>query len=198
MKEILRSLRIKNNYSQSAVADFLDISRQMYNKYENGSSEPSVKNIKKLCELYKVSADIFFQAATTENQSAGLYSTNYHKNDGMYVSSPSENYGTSVSSYETNKSLLQECLNLISLLKLNEQISLMSKLASVIEKQTCTQPQVVTTAEPILKQKKLKKIPDEKYNSLFSNDEAKKVRELSLLRIREILKNDELDWVFQK
>ncbi|MCR4899486.1 MAG: helix-turn-helix transcriptional regulator, partial [Treponema sp.] len=40
MKDILRSLRIENNYSQSAVASYLDISRQMYNKYEMGNAEP--------------------------------------------------------------------------------------------------------------------------------------------------------------
>ena len=49
MKELLRSLRNKNNYSQSAVAEYLEISRQMYNKYENGTAEPSLKNIKKIC-----------------------------------------------------------------------------------------------------------------------------------------------------
>ena len=42
MKELLRSLRNKNNYSQSAVAEYLEISRQMYNKYENGTAEPSL------------------------------------------------------------------------------------------------------------------------------------------------------------
>lgn len=61
MQEILRSLRTENNYSQSAVAAYLDISRQMYNKYESGTAEPSLKNIKKLCALYKVSADVFFE-----------------------------------------------------------------------------------------------------------------------------------------
>lgn len=41
MQEILRSLRTENNYSQRAVANYLNISRQMYNKYENGLAEPS-------------------------------------------------------------------------------------------------------------------------------------------------------------
>ena len=44
MKEILRSLRNKNNYSQSAVAEYLEISRQMYNKYESGTAERRTSN----------------------------------------------------------------------------------------------------------------------------------------------------------
>ena len=60
MKELLRSLRNQNNYSQSAVAEYLEISRQMYNKYESGMAEPSLKNIKKLLHW----KTIFYRAKT--------------------------------------------------------------------------------------------------------------------------------------
>ena len=72
MQEILRSLRTENNYSQSAVADYLNISRQMYNKYENGLTEPSLKNIKKLCELYNVSADANVTVVSNNRQHINL------------------------------------------------------------------------------------------------------------------------------
>ena len=55
MHEALKKLRILNNYSQSYLAEYLKVSRQMYIKYENGVVEPPVKIVKELCRLYKVS-----------------------------------------------------------------------------------------------------------------------------------------------
>ncbi len=55
MHETLRKLREHNNYSQSGIAQLLNISRQMYVKYENGEVDPPVRIIKQLCSLYKVS-----------------------------------------------------------------------------------------------------------------------------------------------
>ena len=133
MKDILRSLRNENNYSQSAVASYLNISRQMYNKYENGLAEPSLKNIKKLCELYKVSADIFFKNLKVDEDNP--YSYESHSSEELYVAEPEISYGVNNNQGNT-KNLLTELINLIPLLQLNEQISLMSRLASIIEKQT--------------------------------------------------------------
>ena len=169
MKEILRTLRNENNYSQSAVASYLEISRQMYNKYENGTAEPSLKNIKKLCELYKVSADVFFQ-----NESVS----------GFYVASPAAHYGPS-SQHANQNNLLAELIKLLPLLQLSEQISLMSKLARIIENQTSIRN------NPAIKTKKIKKIPDTNYNNYLNSSEAKKIRNTSLASIREMLKNDE-------
>ena len=52
MKETLKALREKNNYSQATVAKYLGISRQMYIKYESGEAEPPVKVIVALIKLY--------------------------------------------------------------------------------------------------------------------------------------------------
>ena len=60
MQEILRSLRTENNYSQSAVANYLNISRQMYNKYENGLAEPSAL-IERHSKLSKVLFDEIYE-----------------------------------------------------------------------------------------------------------------------------------------
>ena len=181
MKELLRSLRNKNNYSQSAVAAYLEISRQMYNKYESGTAEPSLKNIKKLCELYKVSADLFLGNIKKEDNVSYSYSS---ESSYMNVASPSVPYGSS-SEKSNSKNLLAELIRLIPLLQLNEQISLMSRLATIIEKQTC----VLET--PTLKTKKIKKIPDAAYNQYLESEELRRIRESSLAAIREILKNDE-------
>ena len=50
MNEMLKKLRSLHNYSQSYVAEYLNVSRQMYIKYESGEVEPSVKVVKELCE----------------------------------------------------------------------------------------------------------------------------------------------------
>jgi len=189
MKEILRSLRNQNNYSQNAVADYLEISRQMYNKYENGSAEPSVKNIKKLCELYKVSADVFFNEKEVQNKEQFLYPDISKSDCYLSVASPSVSYGSSSSLVQNKTNLLDKLINLLPDLKLTEQISLMSKLAALIENQTCSLES--KTAQPVIKQKKIKKIPDAEYNSYFKSEEAKKISEAGLATVREILKNDE-------
>ena len=182
MKDILRSLRNENNYSQSAVASYLNISRQMYNKYENGFAEPSLKNIKKLCELYKVSADIFFKNLKVDEDNP--YSYESHSSEELYVAEPDIPYDV-FNNQNNTKNLLIELINLVPLLQLSEQITLMSRLASIIEKQTCN-----AIKKPI-RQKKLKKIPDAEYNKYLDSDEAKQIRRSSLAAIREILKNDE-------
>ena len=133
MKDILRSLRIENNYSQSAVASYLEISRQMYNKYEIGNAEPSLKIIKKLCELYKVSADVFLNSdklSKNENNSYEQYNYNYSD---MYVSSPKAIYGTSFADKNNNDNLLAELINLLPLLQLNEQILLLQSTVSIFQ-----------------------------------------------------------------
>ena len=150
MKDLLRSLRSKNNYSQSAVAEYLEISRQMYNKYESGTAEPSLKNIKKLCELYKVSADLFLGTARKEDEKLGF------------------SYNSESSEKSNSKNLLAELIRLIPLLQLNEQISLMSRLATIIEKQTCV------LESPAIKTKKMKKIPGAAYNQYLESEELRR------------------------
>ena len=182
MKELLRSLRNQNNYSQSAVAEYLEISRQMYNRYESGTAEPSLKNIKKLCELYKVSADVFLgNIQKTDNK---VSYSNHSRSSYMNIASPSVPYGKSPET-SNSKNLLAELIKLIPLLKLNEQISLMSRLATIIEKQTC-RPE-----PPAIKTKKMKKIPDSDYNQYINSDDLQMLRQSSLATIREILKNEE-------
>ena len=68
---------------------------------------------------------------------------------------------------------------------MNEQISLMSRLANIIEKQTCVPD------SPVIKTKKMKKIPDTAYNQYVNSEDLRMLRESSLATIREILKNDE-------
>lgn len=58
MNETLKYLRELNHFTQTDVADFLGISRQMYIKYENGEVEPPVSVVKKLSDKYGTSYDV--------------------------------------------------------------------------------------------------------------------------------------------
>ena len=94
-------------------------------------------------------------------------------------------YGTSEKESKKAENLFSELLGLIPLLQLNEQISLMSRLAVIIEKQTCAQN---TTS---IKTKKIKKIPDAEYKNLLNSNESQMFRASSPSTVREILKNYE-------
>lgn len=52
----LKELRLLKGLSQQQVADFLDIDRSSYNKYEAGISKPTRK-LQELSELFNVSID---------------------------------------------------------------------------------------------------------------------------------------------
>ena len=53
----LKMLRVQKNMTQKDVATHLGISQQMYSKYETSDVPIESKTLKKLCELYGVSAD---------------------------------------------------------------------------------------------------------------------------------------------
>ncbi len=57
ISRILKELRKENEYSQQDVADFLNISRSTYGKYETGDREPSLEMLCKLADFYKVTTD---------------------------------------------------------------------------------------------------------------------------------------------
>lgn len=95
MDEMLKKLRTLHNYSQSYVAEYLKVSRQMYIKYESGEVEPSVKAVKELCKLYKVdySAILGEMEFSREKNTAGGSSYNTHDHGESYVASPVSYYG---------------------------------------------------------------------------------------------------------
>ncbi len=50
-------LRKVNSYTQSEVAELLNVSRSTLSKYEKGLLMPNVDNLIKLADLYNVSCD---------------------------------------------------------------------------------------------------------------------------------------------
>lgn len=53
----LKKARKEANMSQEEVAEILNTSRSNISKYENETLEPNIQTLKKLCEIYKISAD---------------------------------------------------------------------------------------------------------------------------------------------
>ncbi len=54
--EILKNLRVEHNYTQKKVADYLDIHRTTYTKYET-VRKPEIDVIMKLAALYDITVD---------------------------------------------------------------------------------------------------------------------------------------------
>ena len=97
MYKTIKNLREKYNYSQTAVASYLTVSRQMYVKYENGEVIPSVRVVKQLCSLYQVSYDFIINdelAGKTEESNSEEYSLNHYKIEPevLYIESPTPAY----------------------------------------------------------------------------------------------------------
>lgn len=57
MGEKLKELRHERNLTLKQVSEYLGLTTKGYNFYELGLREPSIATLKKLCQLYEVSAD---------------------------------------------------------------------------------------------------------------------------------------------
>lgn len=55
--ERLRDLREDNDWTQEDVANYLNLKREQYRRYETGINEIKVSFLIKVCKLYNVSAD---------------------------------------------------------------------------------------------------------------------------------------------
>ena len=53
----LKELRKANKYNQQTVAEILNTSQAVYSRYESGEREPSIDQLVKLADFYKVTLD---------------------------------------------------------------------------------------------------------------------------------------------
>lgn len=147
MKETLLYLRELNHYTQNFLANYLGISRQMYAKYENGSVDPGVQSVIKLCRLYKVPYEVLMEnqlknenekQAETENKVS--YENAGDSDDGnLYAASPKQEYSSGVKMHEKIKEYpksgfyYNRILSLIPSLSYGELLDLLSRLAHKIQ-----------------------------------------------------------------
>lgn len=127
MNTLLKTLREKRGLPQSAVADFIGISRQMYNKYETGEVEPSLKAAKALCTLYTLSFDELFgdkpsdrrnDLSESETKQPDLYEI---KDTDCIFAEPPPAYGT--------QNVLNQILSLLPKLLYSEKAKLLTTVA---------------------------------------------------------------------
>ena len=91
MKDSIKALREKHNYSQSYLATYLQVSRQMYIKYESGDVEPPVKIVVALAKLYSVSYSQIIDDEFSPNKEKVSYKI--QQDTESYVASSSVKYG---------------------------------------------------------------------------------------------------------
>lgn len=57
LSENLKYYRTLNDYTQKALAQILNISRQAYSNYELGKRDPDIDTLVRLCKLYHITLD---------------------------------------------------------------------------------------------------------------------------------------------
>ena len=55
--EKLKSIRKEKGYTQKDIYTILEVSPNCYASWEQGRTQPDIENIKRLCLIFKVSAD---------------------------------------------------------------------------------------------------------------------------------------------
>ncbi len=53
----LRQVRERRGLSQTFMGEYLDMTAAGYARYEKGTSDPSLENLKKLCEFFEITSD---------------------------------------------------------------------------------------------------------------------------------------------
>ena len=137
MNETLKALREQNNYSQAAVAAYLDVSRQMYIKYENGDAVPPVKIVTQLSNFYRVPYDVILEDKLNsryQKAEGNKSDFKYAKKDIAYeVHEPAPAYGVMDNSPSY---YLKSILEMLPKLVYKEQLKVLEKLTGLVQKAT--------------------------------------------------------------
>lgn len=73
----LKDLREYKNYKQAYVAEYLNISQQVYSRYESGKHELPVRYLEPLSKLYNVSTDYLLGLSVTKDDITALSEQKY-------------------------------------------------------------------------------------------------------------------------
>jgi transcriptional regulator with XRE-family HTH domain len=125
MNETLRKLREQNNYSQAAVASYLEISRQMYIKYENGDAIPPVKIVTALSNFYRVPYDVILEDKLNSKEET------HSAAPGIY-----DNLEETVLEVHESSAYLKAILEMLPKLVYKEQLKVLEKLSGMVQKAT--------------------------------------------------------------
>lgn len=160
MYRTLKFLREQKNYSQQYIASYLDISRQMYIKYEQGEVEPSVKAIIMLSKLYNVSYDAIIDSAfsTPQSQEDSTLKTSVHKKISDFNELSTFNPSTNPTAAFSKFSPLQTIIPLLPKLTYAEQLQLLATLCEQV-KNSAQSPN--NTLANLQNHKKIRTLKDE-------------------------------------
>lgn len=53
----IKQLRLEKNITQKELASLIGVSQRLISNYENGSATPTVENLIKIADIFKVSLD---------------------------------------------------------------------------------------------------------------------------------------------
>lgn len=130
MKETLKALREKFNYSQNSVAQFLGVSRQMYIKYESGEVEPPVKVVAALAGLYKVPYEVLIDNKMVNHggeNSEKAVEYKIHEQTALSVADSGAEYSASNMYFDTIVGMFKKLVFV-------EQVKVFAELAGEIQK----------------------------------------------------------------
>ena len=126
----MKIYREENNYSQSAVASYLGISRQMYIKYESGEVEPPLKVVVQLAKFYRVSYDVLIDNKRPDQ----IVTYEIPGTKPLEVASPTPSYTASSSDI-----LSYNCMTIMGMLPrldYSEQLKILAMLSGIVQKET--------------------------------------------------------------
>lgn len=113
--DVLKAYRKANHLTQKKVADYLDIDRTTYAKYET-TRKPEMEVILKLSALYQISLDDFLKNFFSESEE-------FKKNPVVSVSAPTEKEAVQVNAQEMRLlSLFRDSLRKEEIMRTAEEI----------------------------------------------------------------------------
>lgn len=66
----IAALRAKKNMTQAQLGGMLNVTSQAVSKWENGLSEPDLETIKKICDIFEISVNDFFETKPKNAETA--------------------------------------------------------------------------------------------------------------------------------
>lgn len=121
LKDNLIMLRNIHGYSQEQIAEKINISRQAYAKWENGTTVPDIEKCSLLAEVYGVSIDSLIKPASSVNFSPQIYTT---KGKNIWGSVKINNRGQVLIPKEARKLFNLECGSRLIVLSNEDGIAL--------------------------------------------------------------------------
>lgn len=105
LNQTLREIRKLNKMSQQQIADILEIHRSTYSYYETGKTEPHVKMILALCEIYHTTVNDMLNREPIIQQSKIVPKTIKVNLDGAVLSQYEKNFMHIISQMDDSQRL---------------------------------------------------------------------------------------------